>query len=272
MEARSFGQLLRGWRNRRRFTQLALAHEAEVSPRHLSCLETGRSKPSREMVLVLASRLEVPLAERNRMLLSAGFAPAYSADGLEGKDAAAVSRALRFMLQRHWPYPATVVDPCWNLVMANDAYVRLSQWIGGANLAAADPGRIHDQPPLRGTNILIQLFDPAGLRPMVRNFDTMAPVLLDHLRHTAREDAHALAMLHRLERLGPIPTGSTPDGRLPLVVPLELDVRDTRLALFSTMTMLGTATDTVLSALRLETYFPADESTDRRINEISSDA
>lgn len=270
MSAPSFGSLLRRWRNLRRYTQLALAHEAEVSARHLSYLETGRARPSREMVLILASSLEVPLDERNRLLLSAGYAPAYRAEGLVGDDAEPVRRALRFMLERHQPYPATVVDPSWNLVMANDAYARLTQYIAGAPaVAPPSPRRVWDGPPLAGTNALEQLFDPNGLRPMVRNFDQVGAMLLGHLRRGARDDPRVLDVIHRLEALGELPEPRTGGETLPLVVPLCLDVRGELLSMFSTMTMMGTATDTVLSALRLETYFPSDAATDARLLAIA---
>ncbi|MEZ4441588.1 MAG: helix-turn-helix transcriptional regulator [Polyangiaceae bacterium] len=271
MAESSFGSLLRRWRTQRRFTQLALANEAEVSARHLSYLETGRSQPSREMVLALASSLEVPLDERNRLLLSAGYAPAYRADGLSARDALPIHRALRFLLERHQPYPATVVDPSWNLVMANDAYLRLTQWVAGAEMGEPAPRRIIDGPPLVGTNALIQLFDPMGLRPFVENFDEVAATLIGHLRRAARDDVGVLATLHRIERLGPIPSSppTSGDGRLPLVIPLRLAVRGEVLSLFSTMTMIGTATDTLLAALRLETYFPADEDTDHRLRRVA---
>lgn len=266
----SFGSLLRRWRNHRRYTQLALAEQAEVSARHLSYLETGRARPSREMVLVLSSNLEVPLDERNRLLLSAGFAPAYASEGLDGAEARPVRRALRFLLRQHQPFPAIVVDPSWNLVLANDAYQRLARWLAGDPSLAGEPSRpdrIADRPPWVGSNPLLKLFDPNGLRPLVRNFEVCGAVMVGHLRRAARDDPSVLATLHRIEQMGPLPSPEV-EGRLPLVVPLELTVRDEPLSMFTTMTMLGTATDTVLSALRLETYFPADEATDALLKHI----
>lgn len=254
---------------RRRYTQLALADEAEVSTRHISYLETGRAKPSREMVMLLASQLEMPLGERNHLLLSAGFAPAYRTEGLASDDSQPLQKALRFMLRRHQPYPATVVDPQWNLLMANDAYTRLLGWFAGEQTSDADPERIIDGGPLVGTNTLEPLFDPNRLRPMVVNFDEVAGLFLGHLRRAARDDASVLATLQRLERFGPV-AGVAGDGRLPLVIPLRLHVRGEMLTLFTTMTMFGTAMDTVVSSLRLETVFPGDEASDALLRRMAT--
>jgi len=262
------GEMLRAWRKRRRYTQLELAGEAEVSPRHLSYLENGRAKPSRQMVLVLASALEVPLADRNRLLLAAGYAPAYREAGLEGPEAEPIDRAFRYLLARHEPYPAAVVDPGWNVQMANDAYAKLIAFlVGTPGLLPSRP--IHDAPPVRGSNGLTPLFDPSGLRPCVANFGEVAPVLLAHLRHAAASDAAARATLDRVEQFE-LPEDDPPAPALPVVVPLVLTRDGTRLSLFSSMTMLGTAMDAVLSSLRLETFFPRDGATDAALRRITA--
>ena len=266
----SFGEALRRWRQLRRFTQLDLAAEAEVSTRHLSCLETGKAAPSRVMALTLAEVLDVPMEDTNRLLALAGFAPAYRARGLEGPDAAPVREAVAFLLKRHHPYPALVVDPGWNAVVANDAYVTFSRWLGGDDASGpADPDRLHDAPPLAGANVLLPLFDAARLRPLISNFDTFAGHVLQHLRRAARDEHAAAETLRAIEALGELPSPGGFDADLPVVVPLELAARGEAFRLFTSMTMFGSSADTVLSTLRIETFFPVDAETDRRLRAVA---
>ncbi|MGF1508910.1 MAG: helix-turn-helix domain-containing protein [Myxococcota bacterium] len=267
-----FGEALRRWRKLRRYTQLDLAAEAEVSTRHLSCLETGKASPSRFMTLTLAEVLDVPMEETNRLLTLAGFAPAYRARGLEGPDAEPVRRAIWFLLGRHQPYPAVVVDPGWNAVMANDAYVRFSRWLweGDASLVeAAEPDRLHDGPPVAGNNVLLPLFDHERLRPLVSNFDVFAAHIFQHLRRAARDEPAAAQTLRSIEVLGGRPGPQEFDAVAPVVVPLELAVRDQSFRLFTTMTLFASSADTMLSSLRIETFFAADGETDRRLLAIT---
>lgn len=265
----SFGEALRQWRKRRRFTQLDLAAEAEVSTRHLSCLETGKAAPSRVMTLTLAEVLDVPMEDTNRLLALAGFSPAYRARGLEGPDAEPVRQALRFLLKRHHPYPAVVVDPGWNAVVANDAYVTFIRWLAGADAAApADPERLHDAAPVAGANVLTPLFDPARLRPLVSNLDAFGTHIVQHLRRAARDEPAAAETLRVLEAFGELPSPAAFDADLPIVVPLELAARGETFRLFTSMTLFGSSADTVLSSLRIETSFPADPATDARLRSV----
>jgi len=265
----SFGEALRRWRKLRRFTQMDLAAEAEVSTRHLSCLETGRASPSRLMALTLAEVLDVPMDDTNRLLALAGFAPVYRARGLEGADAEPVREAIAFLMRRHHPYPAVVVDPGWNTVLANDAYVTFGRWLVGTDSPdPADPNRLHDEPPIAGANVLTPLFDPARLRSLVSNFDAFAAHIVQHLRRAARDAPAAAETLRGLEGLEELPTPGGFDANLPVVIPLELTARGETLRLFTSMTMFGSSADTVLSSLRIETFFPSDPTTDTRLRRI----
>lgn len=269
---RGYGLLLRQWRERRRFTQLQLAHEAQVSSRHLSYVENERSSPSRKMIVQLAEVLEMPLAERNRLLLAAGFAPAYPSVGLEGEEAAAPRRVMRFLLERHQPYPAAIVDPGWNVRMANDAYVRFACHLKDQPVPRGPA--VHDGAPVRGTNALVPLFDPDGLRARVANFERIAPVLLAHLKVVARDDTAARETLNRVEELldrDSLDSDSFDNypPTLPVVVPIVFESQGKRIELLTAMTMLGSTADTVLSSLRLETLLPADRDSDDAIVAIT---
>ena len=262
------GELWRDWRKRRGYSQLALALEADVSTRHVSYVENGRAAPSREMILVLATALEVPPGERNRLLLAGGYAPAYRDEGLDGAAAVHVQRAFSFLLQRHEPYPAVVVDPGWNVCLSNHAYARLMAFLGGQEPPPRPSTSIHTDPPVQGSNTVVPLFDPARLRAAVTNFDDIAPVMLAHVRSAARDYESARHTLIQLEAFDPPRRGRAPSS-MPVVIPLEIERGDVRLSLFTSMTMLGTATDTVLAALRLEALFPATDTSDAVLREIT---
>lgn len=255
-----FGEELRHWRKRRQLSQSALAEQATCSPRHLSCLETGKAAPSRTMVLTLAEYLGVPLEKTNRLLTLAGFAPVYRSNGLSGADAEPVRQAFRFLLRRHHPYPAVVVDPGWWVHLSNDAYANFVIRLRGQVTTPQSAEVIHDEPPIAGSNALLPLFDASGLRSRVRNFDQFAGSVLQHLRRAARDEPAAAATLEHLKN-ETVPSFEPP-AELPVVVPLQIAMDDFSLNLFSTMTMLGTSTDSVLTTLRIETFFPADEKSD----------
>ncbi|MEX5721761.1 helix-turn-helix domain-containing protein [Geodermatophilus maliterrae] len=241
------GVLLRQWRVRRRLSQLDLAGDAGVSARHLSFLETGRARPSREMLLRLAEQLEVPLRERNELLLAAGFAPVYGRRGLGSPDMAAVSRALDLVLTAHEPYPAVVVDRSWDLVAANASVALFTDGVAAHLL----------EPP---ANVLRLSLHPEGLAPRIANL----PQWRAHLLHRLGREAHltgdpALAALHR--ELVALPGGtdrSTPDG---IAVPLRLRTGDGVLSFLSTVTTFGTAVDLTAAELSVEAFLPADERT-----------
>ena len=241
------GDLLRGWRQRRRLSQLDLANDAEVSARHLSFLETGRSRPSREMLLRLAERLEVPLRERNELLLAAGFAPLYGRRALDAPDMAAVTRALDLVLTAHEPFPALVVDRSWELVMANAGVAPLLDGVAGPLL----------EPPV---NVLRLSLHPDGLAPRIANL----PQWRSHVLHRLGREAHltgdpGLAALHR--ELSALPGGSdrsAPDG---IAVPLRVRAGEEVLSFLSTVTTFGTAVDLTAAELSVEAFLPADERT-----------
>lgn len=247
--ASDFGMLLRGWRLERGLSQLRLAGDAEVSTRHLSCLERGKSAPSREMVLVLGSALELPLRERNELLAAAGFTPAYSESALDAAAMEPVRRALDLILEAHEPYPAVVVDRAWVLRRANGP----AQRIFGAILGGGE---------LLGGNAMEVLFDPQGLRPFVRNLDEVGEAVITRLAEEARRDPVIAELLARLEGRGWLEARwrrpRVPDD---VIVPMHLAFGSMEARLFTTMTTLGTPRDVAAQELRIEAYHPMDEAT-----------
>ena len=251
--ARTPGALIRRWRQRRRMSQLDLALEAEVSARHLSFVETGRAQPSRQMVLRLAERLEVPLRERNALLLAAGYAPAFQERPLDDPALAAARRAVDLVLAGHEPYPALAVDRHWTLLAANRAVGPLLRGIAPALL----------QPPV---NVLRLGLHPEGLGGRVVNAVEWRTHLMSRLRRQveATADATLAALLQELREMTSPPGGDhdTADvADLGVIVPLRLRTDVGTLSFITTTTVFGTPMDITLSELALETFFPADEST-----------
>ena len=254
------GTQLREWRQRRRLSQLDLAGHAEVSTRHLSFMETGRSQPSREMVLRLADRLEVPLRERNRLLTAAGYAPLYAEHKLDDPAMAVARLAVERVLKAHEPYPALAVDRHWNLVASNRMVPLLLAGIDEALLA----------PPL---NVLKLSLHPQGLAPRILNL----PQWRAHLFHRLRQQVAASAdpvLAAMIEELRGFPGGDA-DGAVPIHVdadvylPLQLHSPAGVLNFISTITVFGTPTDITLSELALETFFPADDATARALQQLA---
>ena len=248
------GPLLRDWRQRRRLSQLDVSGRAAISTRHLSFLETGRARPSREMVLHLAEELDVPLRERNTLLVAAGFAPVYQETPLEGDDMATVRETLQQLLTSHEPNPALVVDRQWNLVLANRAIGLMTTGVSEALLA----------PPM---NVLRIALHPDGLAPRIANFEEWSGHLLSRLARevTATGDAGLAALYDELAafpgvsaREHAVPHG---DGASRLMVTLRLKSPAGDLAFFSTVATFGTAVDITLAELSIESFFPADAST-----------
>ncbi len=245
--ASSVGELLRQWRQRRRLSQLELAGEAGVSARHLSFVETGRARPSREMVLRLAEQLEVPLAARNELLAAAGFAPVYRRRDLGDPDMTAVRDALGHVLAAYEPFPALVVDRSWHLVAANRALSGL--------LAGVAPHLL--EPPV---NVLRLSLHPEGLAPRILNL----PEWRRHVLHRLGREAHlagdlGLAALHR--ELLALPGGmdrTPPNG---IAVPLRLRAGEEVLSFLGTVTTFGTAVDLTAAELSIEAFLPADAAT-----------
>lgn len=247
------GALLREWRQRRNLSQLDLASLAGVSSRHLSFVETGRARPSREMVLHLAEELDVPLRDRNGLLVAAGFAPVYRERRIDAPEMEPVREAIDALLRGHEPYPAIVCDRHWNLVSANAASWVLVEGVDAELL----------EPPL---NVLRISLHPRGLAPRIRNFAEVSAHLLTRLRRqvhlTGDEDAAEL-----YEELASYPGVSTEipasevEGPSAVVLPVRYAVRDRELALFSTIATFGTAIDITLAELMIESFFPADGET-----------
>lgn len=247
-----FGQLLRDCRRGRRLSQLDLALNAEVSQRHLSFLESGRAKPSREMVVQLAEALDLPLETRNRLLAAAGFAGLYPRRRLDAEAMAPVRTALERMLAVHEPFPAMVVDRAWNLVMYNRGLPKLFEVLGGMEAMAARVG---------GSNMLRVTLHPEGLRPYIKNFDEIAAHLLTRSAHEALEFPALDEILKEVLRYPGLPSrGRNVDWSTPMlpVLPTRLSVGGVELSLITTLTSFGTPQDITADELRIENLFPAD--------------
>lgn len=248
------GDLLRGWRQRRRLSQLDLSVEAEVSTRHLSFVETGRSKPSRELVLHLAEHLDVPLRERNSLLLAAGYAPAYQERALDDAAMDPVREALDRILAAHEPYPAVIVDRGWDLVSANLSALTL--------FTAGVAPELLEAP----VNVYRLGLHPDGIGRRVRNFAEYSQHLLVQLRRDAAMsgDPKLQELIDEVRAYPGVVDGSvdsTDPARL-LFLPMELEQEDgSVLTFFSTIATFGTALDVTLAELSIESFFPADEAT-----------
>ncbi len=266
----AFGRVLRDWRRTRGLSQLSLALESEVSQRHISFLESARSQPSREMVLRLATVLDVPLREQNVMLAAAGFAQAYQERDLDDPAMQSVRKALDFMLRQQEPYPAVVVDRHWNVLTGNAASKRLLQWLG-------DPRESPDYsvPDDRG-NLVRFLFHPAGWRPFVTNWHEVAGWLIERLHREVVTDGQSevsRALLDELLSYPDVPRAwREPNWDVASSPLLTLDILKDGLNLrsFSTITTLGTPHDITLQELRLESWFPADEATENYFRALGS--
>jgi transcriptional regulator with XRE-family HTH domain len=254
------GRLIQHWRRVRRKSQLSLALQAGVSARHLGFLEVGRAKPSREMVLLLAGALDIPLRERNALLLAAGYAPIYRETGLEAPEMEHARRAIGLILEHQEPYPAVVMDKHWNILRSNVAGERFF-----SRLLAPPAGG--PQP-----NVIRLMFDPAGLRPYVANWESVAEALVQRVHREAIggiADAATLDLLNEVLAYPGVPKRwQSPDLLAPFPKPyLAVQFRKGELAMdfFSTVTTLGTPLDVTLQEIRIECFFPADERTARSI-------
>ncbi len=245
------GPLLRDWRQRRRMSQLDLALQADVSARHLSFIETGRSRPSADMVARLSEKLQIPLRDQNQLLLAAGYAPAYGQRDLDEPAMGPVRDALERVLAGHDPYPAMVVDRHWGMVARNEALARLAEGVADHLL----------RPPV---NVLRLSLHPEGLAGRIANLAEWRAHLLDRLgRQAVTSGDPALAALH--DELAAYPGSEpTPPHDLAageIAVPLRLRHPDGELAFISTVTTFGTALDITVSELAIEAFFPADATT-----------
>ena len=261
----AFGALLRHWRAARRLSQLSLATDAEISARHLCFLETGRARPSREMVHLLAGALDVSLNARNAMLLAAGYAPAYGTRTLQAPDLEHVRRALRFILRQQEPYPAIVVDAGWNVVLRNE---------GAARIFGPFQGRIAED-PVRGRNAMHLICHPEGLRRYIVNWEEFAGPLIQMLHREASAESNPVAAQLRDELLAypGMPARwkiLDPAAPVPPVLTMRLHKDDVAVAFFSTLTMLATPRDVMLEQLRIECFYPADQETEETARRLAS--
>lgn len=250
--ARSLGDHLREWRQRRRMSQLDLALEAEISQRHLSFIESGRSTPSREMLLHLAERLDVPLRDRNPLLLAAGFAPVFAERNLDDLALAPARRAIDRVLKGHEPFPAIAIDRHWTLVAANAALAPLLEVI-------ADPTLL--EPPV---NVLRLSLHPRGLASHIANLAEWRAHLLDRLRQQISVSGDPVLeklLKELLSYPAPEAAGDIHTDLAGIAVPLQLSTKAGLLSFISTTTVFGTPVDITLSELAIETLFPADEET-----------
>jgi transcriptional regulator with XRE-family HTH domain len=256
--APTVGELLREWRARRHRSQLDVAVDVGVSSRHLSFVETGRARPSPELVLAVAAQLDVPLRERNTLLLAAGYAPRFAATPLDDASMAAVRAALRRLLDAHDPYPGVVLDRCWNVVAANAA--------AGALTAALPPALTG--PPV---NVFRASLHPDGLAARTVNFAEWAGYLIATLRRLVVRTAdpaleRVLAEVTGYDNVAALLShAGWPPEEAPLLVPCRLLMGGAELSLFSTLTTFGTPRDITLDELAVELFFPADEPTERAL-------
>lgn len=240
------GILIRDWRQRRRVSQLELAGRAGVSTRHVSCIETGRARPTSAMILRLCDHLAVPLREQNRLLLAGGFAPVHPEHGLQDPPMAEVSAAIEQILTAHLPFPALVIDAGWDIVSANDAVYAI---------LAGLPAHVVEPP----VNILRLTLDPEGLSSRIANLEQWREHLL---RRLARDyDASAEARLGELLREYGPPSLAGGSSSGTIVVPMRLRVDAGELSLLSTTTVFGTPREVTLSGLAIEAFYPADAAT-----------
>jgi transcriptional regulator with XRE-family HTH domain len=265
VQERSIGALLQYWRKARHLSQLALATQAEISSRHLCFLETGRAKPSRDMVLLLARELDVPLRERNDLLLAAGFAPMYLESTLDAPALAAVRGALDAILRQQEPFPAVVMNRTWDIQRSNGAAARFFGFLLGAGLAA--------QP----ANVLRMMFHPDALRPFVTNWEAVAEALVRRVHREAvggvPDDATRKVLAEILSYPGVPPSWRTMNLGAPVipVIPVGFRKGNRQFNFFSTVTTLGTPQDITVQEIRLECFFPADDDTARAARELASE-
>jgi len=264
IETDGIGPLLRRWREARHLSQLDLALEAEVSSRHISFLETGRAAPSREMLLTLSNVLDVPLRERNILLLAAGYAPVYRETSLDDPRMTQVRAALELILSRHEPRSAFAFDRYWNIVMANEAYVRFVTAVLGKAPAGLTPLKVSASPRL---NLLHLVFDPNGIRKVIVNWEPIAKSLLDQAHRMAawsRDDKMRDLIKSILSYPGVPARWHEPDLETPgaLILPFELNFEGKIARMFSTVTTLSTPQDVTLQELHIEAFYPADAETE----------
>jgi len=258
MNPTPFGKRLAEWRERRRESQLGLALAAGVSQRHISFMESGRAQPSREMIVRLSDVLDIPLRARNELLTAAGFASLYGERPLVDVELQAAFGALQRIIVHQEPYPAFVIDRAWRIVMHNRAAASLMAgcFNEAALVALASDG---------GVNFMRMMFEPAQMRPRIRNWSSVGPRLLQRLRREAAGDdqSPSAILLRELLTVPDDALGTADDaGSLPPTLDVEMNVASTTLRFFNTITTFGTPQDVGLQELRIEMSFPADAATE----------
>ncbi|MEQ1753693.1 MAG: helix-turn-helix transcriptional regulator [Micropepsaceae bacterium] len=260
----SFSDLLKSWRQKRRLSQLELALTSGVSQRHVSFLESGRARPSRDMILQLSETLAVPLRERNDLLVAAGFAPMFRARQIDDPQMAQVMSAVRMMLTNHEPFPAVAVDRCWNARLTNKPFEFLTGMMG-ADLWAQIGG------PER--NLMKLFFHPNGIKPFVANWKAIAPMLW----HRARREAEVMGgedMKLLLADLSQHQTAETlwaaEEAVLVPVLPVEMEKDGAKISFFTVISTFGTAQDATADELRIESFFPANSETEQLFRSVVS--
>jgi len=253
-----FGPVLRAWRKRRQTSQMDLALAAGVSPRHVSFIETGRSRPSAALIDALADQLAIPLRERNGLFLAAGLAPRYTEHALDADEMAGVRSALARLLAAHDPYPGVVVDRQWNVVMANH---------GASLITALLPAHLRDG----GINVIRASLHPDGMARLTSNFDEWAGTVLDNLARSVASSGDPGLVALQAEVLA-YPnvaavnrTPRQPPGAPVLLVPCTLELPQGRLSLITTLTSFGTPRDVTLDELCIELFYPADAASEKRL-------
>jgi transcriptional regulator with XRE-family HTH domain len=263
-----FGPMLRTWRRRRGASQLALALQSGVSQRHVSFLESGRAKPSREMVVQLTTALDVPLRQRNTMLLAAGFAPVYRETSLGAPELAPVRQAIDRMLKQQEPYPAVVIDRLWNLLDANEAAMAFTVFL--------NEGPPPPPPPGKQPNLLRSLLDPKGLRPKLTNWEEVARYLVSTTYAEILADGgepKALAFIEEVMAYPDVPASFRKlrfEERPAPVLTLDYIVGGKSLSVFTTIATLGTPQDVTLQEVRIECFFPADDRSDALFKSLAA--
>jgi len=275
----TFGPTLRAWRNHRRMSQLELSLTAEISQRHISWLETGRSRPSRRMVVQLSEALDVPLRDRNRLLNTAGFAPIYHESRLDETQMGAVRSALRRILDQHLPYPALVVNQEWNLLMTNACADALLGQVGLEDFWRAPSEGGESDGEMSGEasdrNLMRLTLHPDGLRPLIANWSEVARHFSVRLRRDLSQTRDVKRRQQLESLIGLAEDGETPpalEPAVPMLPMLTLDLRfgDQLLRLFSVISTFGTAQDVTTDEMRIESFFPLDETSDAILRGLSA--
>jgi transcriptional regulator with XRE-family HTH domain len=257
-EPQTAGELIRFWRTNRRMSQLELSLEANVSTKHLSFVENGRSKPSRQLLIHLAQRLDLPIAERNRLLLAGGFAPPYLELPYDGEVMRPLRGSLRRLLEAHEPNPALIVDGLWNLVESNRAASLLFEGV--------DPELL--RPPV---NMLRVAVHPRGLPSVSSMTAACNAPLITRLKRRSREDADA-ALAELIDEIEAYLPDSTPDAAATQpVVSMELQTRAGPVSLFTVIATLGAPLEVTAANLAIETFLPADERSAERLRELAAE-